>query len=215
MKYRGGFQKLKDAILFPWRAFTLPERDRWGLSSWASERFDYAAREVRGYCLDVGCGTGNRFIKEFLGGHGVGLDVYPYEGLSEKEIIVDLTSFPFSDETFDTVTFIAVLNHIPMALRPVELKEACRVMKLGGNIIVTMGNPFAEICAHKLLDWRANFLGEPDPYHNHGAAAEDIYYLTDRQIKSLLTGAGFRDIRKKYFWTQWGLNHLFSADKDK
>jgi hypothetical protein len=55
-------QHVKDFLTFPLRAFTLFHDDRWGLSSLASERFDYVAAEVRGRSLDVGCGYGNRFI---------------------------------------------------------------------------------------------------------------------------------------------------------
>ncbi len=70
-------QKLKDFVSFPVRAVTLFHDDRWGLSSLATERFDYVRREVQGYCLDVGCGRHNRFVTEHLGGNGVGIDVFP------------------------------------------------------------------------------------------------------------------------------------------
>jgi hypothetical protein len=39
------------------------------MSALSSERFDYVAREVRGYCLDVGCGKHERFVQEFLKGN--------------------------------------------------------------------------------------------------------------------------------------------------
>jgi SAM-dependent methyltransferase len=213
MKRRTTLQKLKDGLSFPLRALTIPEQDRWGLSSWVTERFDYAAREVRGYCLDVGCGVRNRFVSEFLDGHGKGIDVHTYEGLDPGDVITDIGRFPFPDQTFDTVTFIAMVNHVPEDLRPVELREARRVLRPGGNVVVTMGNPLLEIGAHGLLDLRSRFLGDRDVYHDHGAEEDDIYFLTDTAIKALLTSAGFRNVRKKSFWTQWGLNHLLSADR--
>src|SRR5690349_20837461 len=88
-------QLLKDFLTFPLRALTLFEDDKWGLSALRSERFDYVAREVRGYCLDVGCGRHNWFITHYLGGNGVGIDVFAYEGLSSAHLVEDITQFPF------------------------------------------------------------------------------------------------------------------------
>lgn len=152
-KRRSGFQKAKDFFTFPWRAFTLFENDRWGLSSLQSERFDYVAREVQGCCLDVGCGRYNRFICHYLNGDGNGIDVFPYEGLTETNLVKDITHFPFEDASFASVTFIANINHIPSSKRDIELKEAYRCLKPGGNVIVTMGNPIAEILVHKVMHW--------------------------------------------------------------
>ncbi len=82
MTLRSPIQKAKDFITFPLRAVTLFVNDKWSLSSLKSERFDYVSREVKGYCLDVGCGRGNRFVKEYLKGNGLGIDVFEYEGNS-------------------------------------------------------------------------------------------------------------------------------------
>src|SRR3989338_10422427 len=103
---RNEFQRCKDFITFPIRALTLFEKYQWGFSSLASERFDYVAREVFGYCLDVGCGRNNRFVAEYLNNNGKGIDVFPYEGLSQENIVKDITHFPFGDSYFGSVTFI-------------------------------------------------------------------------------------------------------------
>ena len=63
---RNTAQKVRDFLTFPMRALTLFLHDRWGLSSLASERFDYVSREVIGYCLDVGCGRYNRLVNDYL-----------------------------------------------------------------------------------------------------------------------------------------------------
>lgn len=203
-------KKITDFLTFPLRALTLFEKDKWGLSSLASERFDYVAHFVKGYCLDVGCGRNNRFIQDYLNGQGKGIDVYPYEGLSSENIVEDITSFPFDNETFDSVTFIANLNHVPQSKRDVELAEAYRCLKPRGNMIVTMGHPLAEILVHKVVWLYDKILGTNfDMDSERGMHEEEQYYLTDREIISRLKNAGFRNITKKYFWTQWGLNHLF------
>ena len=208
---RNEAQRIKDFVTFPVRAvLPFPKGDRWGLSSRESERFDYAAREVIGYCLDVGCGKNNRFVTEYLGGYGKGIDVYPYEGLTEENIVEDITRFPFDDASFDSVTFIANINHIPEPLRDAELTEAYRCLKPGGNTIVTMGHPIAELLVHQVVWLHDKLLGAGhDMDSERGMEEDESYYLTDTEIVERMARAGFRNIRKKHFFTQWGLNHLF------
>jgi len=203
-------QKLVDFITFPVRALTLFHEDRYGLSCLATERFDYVARRVQGYCLDIGCGPGNRFVRDFLDGNGVGLDVYPYEGLTDSNIVPDFLSLPFPDATFDTVTFIANLNHAPRSQRDAELQEAFRVLKPGGNIIITMGNFLAEILVHKLVALYDRVFGTAlDIDGQRGMNVEEDYYLRPREIRQRLRRAGFIKISREFFLTQWCLNSLF------
>ena len=203
--------KLKDFITFPVRAFVLAGREdrwgltsRWGLSSLRSERFDYVAREVRGYCLDVGCGTYNPFVNKWFSGRGRGIDVFQHPGLTPEEVVEDITHFPFKNAVFDSVTFIANMNHIPEPSRDKELSEAYRCLKQSGNIVVTFGNPLAEIIIHTMLSRRED-LKRTDGYTEE----DDPYYVLDSEIIERLSRAGFKRIRKKYFLTQWGFNHLF------
>jgi len=211
---RGLWQEFKDALLFPLRAITIFHKDQWGLSALSTERFDYVAREVDGYCLDVGCGRDNRFVKDFIGGNGKGIDVFPYEGLLPENLVADLTHFPFEDASFESVTFIANLNHVPRSQRDVELREAYRCLKIGGKIIITMGTPVAELLVHKVVHWHDRLFGTRfDMDAERGMGEEDEYYLTDREIIDRLTRTGFTHIKKRYFATQWFLNHLFVGCK--
>jgi SAM-dependent methyltransferase len=215
MGQRSRAQRALDFVTFPFRALSLIEDDRWGLSSLATERYDYCSREVLGYCLDVGCGKNNRFVVEFLNGNGVGIDVYPYEGLTEEHLVDDLSTFSYDDESFDSITFIANLSHIPESQRDQEFSEAYRVLKPGGNIIATMGNPLAEILTHKVV-WFYDkvFKTSFDMDSQRGMSEEESYYLLDPEIYERFTRAGFKRIRKKFFLTQWGLNHLFVGWKE-
>jgi len=207
-------QIVKDTVTFPLRALTLFEHDRFGLSSLRTERFDYVAREVRGECLDVGCGRHNLFVTEWLGGRGRGIDVYAYDGLTADHLVDSLETFPFPDESFETVTFIANLNHVPRSLRDVELAEAYRVLRRGGNIVLTMGHPLAEILVHRLVRFYDRVLGTSiDVDTERGMGEEEEFYLLDAEILERLARAGFRDVRKRRFGSQWGLNHLFVAWK--
>lgn len=202
-------QKVKDFLTLPLRAFTLFEDDRWGLTSLQSERFEYVARRVRGECLDVGCGRHNRFIEEYCHGRGQGIDVYPYAGLTDAHIVDDISQFPFDDASFDTVTFIASINHIPRQMRDVELAEAFRCLRHGGNIIITMGNPLAEVIVHQVIYLHDKLFGTHyDVDSERGMVEGESYYLTKREIRTRLASAGFVDLAYESFGTQWGLNGL-------
>lgn len=210
MKERSKIQKFKDFVTLPLRALTLFEENKWGLSSTQAERFEYAAREVRGRCLDVGCGKHNLFVKKYLGGNGVGVDVFLYDGLTEENILKNPSRYPFPDASFDSVTFVASLNHVPRDYRAIELAESRRCLRPGGNIIVTMPTPFAGILIHKIVaSYDYVFGTNYDVDSVRGMHEDEDYYLADTEIIERLKAAGFSNITKKYFWTQWGMNHAF------
>lgn len=211
---RSRLRRLVDFLTFPVRAFTLFEEDARFLSALATERFDYVRREVRGRCLDVGCGRHNRFVTRHLGGAGVGVDVFPYEGLGPENLVSDPTRLPFESASFGTVTFIANLNHVPRSKRDAELAEAFRCLQPGGRIVVTMGNPLAEIVVHRVVAVHDRLRGTRfDVDAERGMGDEEEYYLLDREIVARLHRAGFRNLRKRRFWTQWALNHLLVGTK--
>lgn len=214
MHERGIWQKIKDFVTLPVRSLFLFEGSRFGLSSTQDERFEYAAKEVRGYCLDVGCGKHNRFIKNFLDGYGKGIDVFPYDGLTAENLVEDMTHFPFPNAIFDSVTFIANLNHIPENDRDAELFEAYRCLKPNGNIIITMPCAFAGILIHKFVHWYDCIFGTKyDVDTVRGMHHDEEFYLSDKEIRQRLEKAGFSDITKKYFFTQWGMDHLLMGTK--
>lgn len=213
MTRRTRVQKAVDFVTFPVRAvmpFRAGELSKWGLSSRAAERFDYAAREVIGYALDVGCGPYNRFVNEYLGGEGVGIDVFPYDGLAEDQVFSDLSRFPFENATFDSVTLIATLHHIPRSMREVELAEAHRVLRPGGNLIVTMATPLTEILVHRVTRLHARVFGNAydiDLLREMHEEEED--FVAEGELVKQMLRAGFEEVQRKRFLTQWGLNRLF------
>lgn len=214
MKQRSRWQKIKDFTTFPLRALTIFNEDRWGLSSLRTERFDYVAKEVRGYCLDVGCCRYNVFINEYLEGKGKGIDCFAYEGLTAENLVADLRHFPFPEATFDSVTFIASWHHISAAERDIELNEAYRVLKRGGNVIITSASPIAGILAHKTVQWYdLLFKTRNNVDFERGMEADEDYFVPDRETCERLRRAGFKDINKKSFATQWLLNALFTGTK--
>lgn len=203
--------RIIDFITFPIRALLLPERDRWGLTSWKTERYNYVAYEVgnRKQTLDIGCGK-NEFVRKHLSGQGHGVDIHLHEGLTEDNIVKG-NYLPLQwKNNYDCVTFIASMNHMK-GPRGITC-EAFRVLRPGGKIVVTMGNPIAEVLAHWVIGIHIK-LGKGYDLDGHNGSNHRPY-MWDWEIKTLLLNAGFKDIKKKYFWTQWGFNHLFTAVKE-
>jgi SAM-dependent methyltransferase len=207
-------QATLDFATFPVRA-VLPWRDdRWGLTSRRSERFIEVASRVQGHTLDIGCGRHDIFVREFLGGRGLGIDVFAYDGLEPNQIVEDMRRLPYAEGSFDTVTMVATLNHIPERDRDAELAEAHRCLRSGGNIVVTMGHPVAEWAIHKLVAFYDRVLGTSlDVDDERGMHEDEAYFVPNSEIAARLRRAGFTDVTRRRFSTQWGLNGLVEGWK--
>lgn len=154
-------------------------------------------RMVRGKLLDVGCGT-NELVREYraAGGNGVGVDVYPWPNV---DMIVDDTSvIPSPDHSFDTITFVACVNHIPN--RSAVLREARRLLAPGGRIVVTNLTPGLSRIWHRWAFW-------DEDQHERGMKPGEVYGFTRDELIALFTGAGFRLIERWHF--SWNLNSLY------
>jgi len=153
---------------------------------------------IRGRLLDLGCGT-NKLAKEY--GDGVGVDVFDFGGADL--IIPDTSQTPFDDESFDTITIIAALNHIPN--RESVLREMNRITKPSGKLIITMIPPIISMVWHLLRSPWDNDQKE------RGMKEGEVYGLTDRQLEQLITAAGFKLIERKKFMLR--INRLIIAQK--
>lgn len=96
--------------------------------------------------LDVGCGGGalvRRFARD--GAEAVGVDPLP-QAIEKAEAgdpvpgasfrLAGGEDLPFADASFDSVCFFNSLHHVPQALMAGALREALRVVKSGGRIVV-------------------------------------------------------------------------------
>ena len=158
--------------------------------------------------LDLGCGNGrfhNSFIKK---------DVQ-YIGIDPSEKLIDIArknhpsgnfqvasgdSLPFSDGYFDSAWSIAVLHHIPSeALRLEFLKEAGRVVKKGGYLILTVwdlkekaqkAKGFLSLFKRRKLDRGDVFL----PWYG----SKDTYFhcFNLEELVQLVKGSGFEIVDK-------------------
>lgn len=94
--------------------------------------------------LDVGCGSG-RWVRRYaeLGFHPTGLDATPgmLELARRQKTSAPLLSgeahrLPFAGSSFDCVSDITVVQHIPYSTQPAALAEMVRVVRPGGALIL-------------------------------------------------------------------------------
>jgi ubiquinone/menaquinone biosynthesis C-methylase UbiE len=157
-----------------------------------------ALPHVRGRLLDIGCGS-NELLRRH--GNGVGCDVYQWGGVDI--VVEDSSNLPFDDASFDTVTIIAALNHIPN--RESVLTEAHRVLQPGGRLIVTMIPPTISMIWHKVrAPWDAD-------QHERGMVEGELYGLHPAEVRKLMRNAGFRVILEQPF--QLWINRVTVAEK--
>lgn len=98
--------------------------------------------------LDAGCGEGVLVQRCLPRLAIVGVDA---DYSSEHVRAASLTALPFADETFDCALCLDVLEHLSYAEQPVALQELHRVIRTGGELLLSVPN-----LAH--LQSRVHFL---------------------------------------------------------
>ncbi len=168
-----------------------------GLTTNEDIRLEQVSRHIRGRLLDIGCGA-NRLVREYRAqGHdGIGVDVYPWPGVDQ--VVEDSARLPFDDASFDTVTLVACINHIPN--RGEVLKEARRVLKPEGRLILTNLTPVLSRLWHWYAFWDKD-------QHERGMQAGEVWGLEGLELRQLLRAAGFSVDRFERF-SLW-LNQLY------
>jgi 2-polyprenyl-3-methyl-5-hydroxy-6-metoxy-1,4-benzoquinol methylase len=162
-------------------------------------------RRVRPYAsgarvLDIGCADGAlfRLLDDRLTG-GVGIDMDPVPASTTKYRYVQGV-FPAalpSDDRFDVVTALAVVEHIPEKDQP-AFATACRaVLRDGGRLVMTV--PSSRVDDLLLVLKAIRFVD--------GMADHQHYGFDPRHVPATFKDAGFTLERHSTF--QLGLNNLF------
>lgn len=206
---RGTLQKCVDFIFFPVRALFVPEERTLGLTSLRDERMEIVAKYATGKVLDIGCGPGNRFVSEWAGEGSVGMDVYGYDGVTA--VHEDMTKLPFADDTFDTVTLIAVGGHIPQHVRAGEFAEIARVLKPGGLLLMTEGEPITQTVGHLWRHFSYALIGKKDMDSERGMEEDEQYCMPFDEIMGYINTPPLIFTKHEKF--MWGLNNLYIAQK--
>lgn len=207
---RGGVQKTLDTLFFPIRALFVPEERTFGLTALRDERMEVVTKHASGRVLDIGCGPGNRFVKGWADVGSVGMDVFAYEGV--ETVHEDMTALPFVDNTFDTVTLIAVGGHIPQHVRVGEFAEIARVLKPGGTLLMTEGERITQTVGHIWRHFSFALIGKKDMDSERGMEEDEQYCMPYKEIMGYLNTPPLELERQIKF--MWGLNNLYIAKKN-
>lgn len=103
--------------------------------------------------------------------------------------------------TFDVITILAVIEHIPESHMDTFIQACKGSLNEGGVIIITVPHPFVDVILH-VLGWLKLIDGMETDQH---------YGLKISTMKELFHKNGLQLVRHRYF--QFGLNNLFIFKK--
>ncbi len=163
-----------------------------------------------GRILDVGCGsypyflTTTKFKEKYGIDPSVDLSLVEDAGIILKKIKIGKIAFPFKDNFFDTVTMLAVFEHIENDELQFVLKEIYRVLKKGGDFIITTPAPWSD----KLLHFMARTgLISKEEIHEHK------HNLSRARIEVIINSGKFNKINIKSGYFELGFNMWFKSIK--
>lgn len=151
--------------------------------------------------LDLGCGTGSFGIMLARANPGtevIGIDPDPdIVRMAERKAarspaglvlkIAGAETLPFEQGVFDFVASTLVFHHLPPAVKRAALREAHRVLRPGGRLLILdFGHP--EGSTQAVLGYAAAFLD------GWATTAENIA----GKIPDLMREAGFTEVRQTY-----------------
>ena len=120
-------------------------------SKWHHLKFARFAREMTGARrhLDIGCGPGTFIGSLDAARHSIGVDIAEpqiayakerYGGHGRDFQRVDSGPLPFGDSSFDMVTIIEIIEHLPPHENVALIRESLRVLAPGGTLLVSTPN---------------------------------------------------------------------------
>jgi ubiquinone/menaquinone biosynthesis C-methylase UbiE len=153
--------------------------------------------------LDVGCGTG-AFLATLISGHD-DLEIAGVD-LSDRMLTVargklgsepdlrhgDAEDLPHDDSVFDIVTSVSMFHYLRHP--PVALREARRVLRPGGRIVIT--DWCHDYLSCRFLDLLLRLFNRAH-FRTYG----------EQELERLMTEAGFEDIRLESYKidAMWGM----------
>jgi len=135
--------------------------------------------------LDCGCGTGANLVLLSEYGQAFGFDLSK-QGIDFAHLYgqrraaqASITHIPFGDAAFDLVTVFDVLYSLPEHAEAAAVKEAFRVLRPGGTLIVN-------VAALSILRG------------NHSVFGSEVRRSTRRRLRGVLSRTGLEVVRLTY-----------------
>jgi 2-polyprenyl-3-methyl-5-hydroxy-6-metoxy-1,4-benzoquinol methylase len=154
--------------------------------------------------LDIGCGDGALFKAldgQLLEGVGIDPELASGEQTARYQLIAGY--FPQdlpSTAPFDSITMLAVLEHIPAKLQKQWASDCARCLKSGGHLIITVPSPQVDAILDILT--RLKIIDGMSLEQHYGFEAKQTPNIFQPELK-LIKAATF----------QLGLNNLFVFQK--
>jgi len=167
-------------------------------SKWHHMKFQRFAAALQGLHrhLDIGCGPGTFIGSLPEGAHAsLGIDIAKpqiayadahYGGPGRSFRAIPASSLPFEPASFDAVTLIELIEHLPRPTNVKLLRDALGVLKPGGKIFVSTPNYHS---AWPLIERLVSRVGGV----NYGAQHITRYHRAS--LRALLEDAGATDVR--------------------
>jgi ubiquinone/menaquinone biosynthesis C-methylase UbiE len=155
-----------------------------------------------GKLLDFGCGHQALFLQSVQRDltQGIGLDYDAAPGRPAPNLEIQnfhfKNRFEFPDHTFDYVTILAVLEHIPLDQVDVLFREFRRILKPGGRVLLTTPTPASKPLL-EFLAFKLKIISGPE-------IADHKHYWNRADIAALATRTGYAC--QDYRTFQFGLN---------
>lgn len=160
--------------------------------------------------LDIGCGSEPLFLSSIEAFTRVGVERFPPSRHDDSLdiVIADASAphLPFGDSTFNTVTMLAVLEHLPAAVAPRLLTDIHRVLKPAGTFVLTTPPPRTD---HLLKIFAKLRLVSPEEIDEH----DHVY--TTRDLRALIAGSPFRSDDTTLGTFELGMNTWVRAIKSE
>jgi SAM-dependent methyltransferase len=166
----------------------------------ANRRVEAVLPHIRGRLLDVGCGF-NNLVRKYA--NGVGVDVHPWPGADH--IVSNSASLEYEPHSFDTITIVAALNHIPN--REAVLHECRRLLRPDGRVVITMLTPMTSRIWHLLRS-----RSDADQCER-GMRPGEVFGFTPAQIVQLFSRCGFTLCSQKRFMLGFNRVYVFAVSE--
>lgn len=156
----------------------------------------------RSKVLDFGCGHQALFLQSVqkVIRSGIGLDYDATPRLLAPNLEISnfhfKDRFQFHDRTFDCITILAVLEHIPLDQVGVLFGEFRRILKDGGQLLLTTPTPASKPLL-EFLAFKLRIISGPE-------IADHKHYWSEADIRRLAASEGF--VCSHYETFQFGLN---------